>query len=358
MRPLSASEAIRPAIHRTKAVLFKPFEWGRSGKLAIIANLSVFGAFFLPTPFYSFFATASQPHPKPAALFFSLRLGIISSIVMLGLFYLGARMEFVLFDIVLLNEKFVAPSWRRHGRHFWRWTGFKLLLSLVVAVVNGPLIYVAFTRLVPQLAAIYRQDASPLALARMMLIYGIMALAFAPAALCSSLLTNFVLPSVALEGTTVGEGLRRFVSLIAIEAGPVSLFALSKLLLAIAGYLAVDVAIILFELLSLIPIVLIAVIAAVLLRSIGIGDIAHNITLVGDVLIPVLLAHFFYGVNLIAGSMHIFFQAHALYFLGGRYPMLGDLLEPPVPTFSETAPSPPPLPSLETMPQPPPEPAV
>jgi hypothetical protein len=190
-----------------------------------------------------------------------------------------------------------------------------------------------------------------------LLVYGIMALAFAPAALCSSLLTNFVLPSIALEGTTVGEGLRRFVSLIAIEAGPVSIFALSKLLLAIGGYLAVDVVIILFELLSLIPIVLIAVIAALCLRLIGIGDISHNIALVGDVLIPVLLAHFFYGVNLITGSLHIFFQAHALYFLGGRYPLLGDLLEPPAPAVSETVPSPPPLPSLETIPQPP-EPAV
>jgi hypothetical protein len=195
-------------------------------------------------------------------------------------------------------------------------------------------------------------------MARILSIYAIAALVYAPATLCSSLLTNFVLPSIALEGTTVREGLRRFVSLIATEPGPVSLFVFFKLLLGIAGYLAMDVAIIVYELVAVVSTVLIAVVAAVLLRFIGIGEIAHNITLVGHILIPVLLALSFYGLTLLMGCLRIFFQAHALYFLGGRYSLLGDLLEPPAPTFSETAQSPPPLPPLETMPQPPPEPAV
>src|SRR5438045_2784915 len=133
MRPLSASEAIAPAIRRTQEGLFATFKLGRSWKLAIIANLSALGAFFIPTPFFSFLAKASQPHPRAAALFFSLGFGTISSIVMFVLFFIGARMEFVLFDIVLVNEKFVAPSWRRHSFNSWRWIGFKLLLSLVVA---------------------------------------------------------------------------------------------------------------------------------------------------------------------------------------------------------------------------------
>jgi hypothetical protein len=45
--------------------------------------------------------------------------------------------------------------------------------------------------------------------------------------------------------------------------------------------------------------------------------------------------------------VHVFFQAYALYFLGGRYPSLGDLLEP-VPDLSGPAfVTPPPLSSTQ-----------
>ena len=41
----------------------------------------------------------------------------------------------------------------------------------------------------------------------------------------------------------------------------------------------------------------------------------------------------------VAGASLIFFQAYALYFLGGRIPRLGDLLEPPPPPFVEATPA-------------------
>jgi integral membrane sensor domain MASE1 len=50
MRILSATEAVSPAIARTKLVLFKPFRLGRSWKLAATGYLSGTASMFLPFP--------------------------------------------------------------------------------------------------------------------------------------------------------------------------------------------------------------------------------------------------------------------------------------------------------------------
>lgn len=48
------------------------------------------------------------------------------------------------------------------------------------------------------------------------------------------------------------------------------------------------------------------------------------------------LAAFLVAIICIVGATLVFYQAYALYFLGGRIPRLGDLLEPP-PPFLEAA---------------------
>lgn len=362
MRPLSAAEAISPAIERTKAVVFQPFKLGRSWKLAATAYLSVLGAFFIPTPLFSFFSAASQPRTSIAGLLLSIGFGTVFSIVMFGFFYVGTRMEFVLFDIVLLNEKFVAPSWRRHSHQVWRWIGFKVLFSIGLAILIGPIFYFAFLKFLPQMAAISAvpgQPPSPQILATLLRFYAVIGLPVAFALLLSSLLTNFVLPSIAMENTTVREGLRRTFGLFTSEPGPVSLFVVLKLFLSIAAFLAMETAVILGEILCLIPIGLVALAGWLLLRSAG--DAGHLLMLVGAILLVVLFAAFaFYFGTLIIGSVHVFFQAYALYFLGGRYPMLGDMLEPPAPALPYASPQepPPPIPSTGVLPIPPSEPAV
>jgi hypothetical protein len=361
MRPLSAAEAISPAIERTKTVLFQPFKPGRSWKLAATAYLSALAAFFIPTPLFSFFAAAAHPRTGFAGMLFSMGFGTIFSAVMFVFFCIGARLEFSLFDIVLLNEKFVAPSWRRHGPQTWRWIGFKLIFSFIFAILCGPLLYIAFTRLLPQMAAVHvvpGQPPPPQLFANLMRIYAIIGVPFGLGILCSSLLTNFVLPSVALENTTVREGLRRFGGLITSEPGPFSLFVVLKVVLAIAGIMAMEFAIVIAELLGAIPLALVGVAGWFALRSAG--DPGKLMMIAGGILLLVLFFVFVIFVSTLAlGCLHTFFQAYALYFLGGRYPALGDLLEPPAPVVPYAAPQPPPIPPTSgILPIPPSEPAL
>ena len=58
------------------------------------------------------------------------------------------------------------------------------------------------------------------------------------------------------------------------------------------------------------------------------------------------------------GFVMTFNQAYALYFLGGRYPLLGNLLEPPPPVYPYAPTPPTPPPTFHPLTPPPPEPAL
>ena len=159
------------------------------------------------------------------------------------------------------------------------------------------------------------------------------------AILSSSLLTNFVLPSIALENTTAREAMRRFGELIRVEPGAVALFAILKVVLGVAAVIAAEMLSILAVLILCIPLGLVAFLGGLLLRSAG--DAGHLMMIAGGILLAIVGGiMMFYAVIFAMGCIHVFFQAYALYFLGGRYPLLGDMLEPPLPGFGY--PNPPP----------------
>jgi hypothetical protein len=69
----------------------------------------------------------------------------------------------------------------------------------------------------------------------------------------------------------------------------------------------------------------------------------------GVLLVLVFAAVLIYATTGFIGAFVLFLQAYALYFLAGRYPMLGDLLEPPSPAFAYPIP-PPPTPAAPQLP--------
>ena len=357
MRPLSAAESIQPAINRTKTLLFQPFQLGRSWKLAATAYFTAMGYFFLPTPLL-YLGNLSFTPSRLAIFVLSATLGIAFSAFMFWLFYLGARLEFVVFDIVLLQEKFVAPSWKRHAHQTWRWIGLKLLLSLAIAILFGPIFYLGFRSLQQNMLLMTPgQPPSPEFFRTLISFYALVSLPMVLAILSSSLLTNFVLPSIALENTTAREAMRRFGELIRVEPGAVALFAVLKVVLAVAAVIAAEMLSILAVLILCIPLGLVAFLGGLLLRSAG--DAGHLVMIAGGILLAIVGGiMMFYALIFALGCIHVFFQAYALYFLGGRYPLLGDMLEPPSPAFPYIAPPASPPPHFEPIIPPPPEPTA
>jgi hypothetical protein len=329
MRALSATEAISPAINRTKAILFQPFRKGRSWKLAATAYLSAMGLAFIPYPLI-FFAMPRPPNQQ--GVYFGLVMTAISLSViaiMLLFFYLGSRLQFVLFAITAEKGDMVAPLWRRYGARTWPWLGIKLILSLVVTAAFAVPIFYAFRSLITHMSIQPGQPPSPEMFASLFLFYIFFFAPIAVLMLCSSLLSDFVLPPIALENATIADALGRFFQLIKAEPMQLSVYVLFKVLLAIAGMIAMQVVVMLAEILALIPLGILALLGWFLFRSAG--PIGHILFIAGGITLGLALGVFlFYVMTLVLGCVHMFYQAYALYFLGGRYPLLGDILEPPL----------------------------
>jgi hypothetical protein len=337
MRLLSAIEAIGPSIDRTKAVLFQPFRKGRSWKLAATAYLSAMGLVFIPYGLI-FFAIPQPPlsHGN-LPLIITAIFGVSMTVVMFLFFYLGSRLQFVLFAIVLEKAQMVAPQWRRFGDRTWGWLGLKVVLSLALCIIFGLPLIPLFRNLFSMMATIQPgQPPPPQVIFQILTLYAFIFIPVAFLMLCSSLLGDFVLPSIALENVSVKEACNRFLLLIKAEPGQLALFTLFKVLLAIAGAACMQVGIILAEIVSLIVFAIIGGIGWLILHLLG--TVGHILMVAGGITLGLFFMIFlFYVMTFFMGAVHIFYQAYALYFLGGRYPLLGDLLEP---TYT-----PPPLPN-------------
>jgi len=78
---------------------------------------------------------------------------------------------------------------------------------------------------------------------------GLIFLGFGSLFLFSAVVSDFIVPSLALENTTIGEAFRRFFTLVRNEVGQFSVYVLLKIGLGIAGYMAQ--AIIFYELVEI-----------------------------------------------------------------------------------------------------------
>lgn len=241
------------------------------------------------------------------------------------LFYLSSRLQFVLFDVVLRRTTTIAPVWRRYGPVTWRWIGLKLLLATAVLVVSGVLLAPA---IVAMMHSIARQDSggSPAGIvASLFAVLGAVFLVLLVAGIAYSLLADFALPSIALEGVSGAEAARRAWGLMQAEPGAVLLYVLLRFLLRLAGALMAYVGV--FFGAILLGLVLALPAGALWLGLHHAGPAGHAAMYAGwTVLGLTFLAATMLSALTALGYVYLFMQAYALYFLSGRYPLLGALL--------------------------------
>jgi len=345
MRPLSPTEAINPAIARTRAVLFQPFRLGRSWKLAFCAYLALCGSVFNPFPL--FYLAIPTPAGSGATFRYLLWIGSIGgTALMLAVYYLGSRMQFVLFDYTLAPSPFIAPLWRRHGAHTWRWIGLKLAITIPLGVILFLPLYPLIRRLITLLPALARPGQPPdlSVLTAILPVYLVLLAAVSLLFLVGSILSDFILPPLALEDVSVAESLRRFGALCQQE--PLSLlgYVALRILLALAGFILQYAATLITMLLLGLVLGAIAVAGWFALHTF----VPRTLLVAGGlVLYLVSVVCFIYIQLLTFGALIIFLRAYSLFFLGGRYPSLGGRLEP-------LSPHPPPPPLSSTLAAPPP----
>lgn len=333
MRIYSAGEAIGPAWEHTKALLWQDRSPKRLLKICLVALFAELGGANLNGSFPG----RNTDMPREVAAFFAivtvigLLIGLVIALVML---YLGSRLQFVLFDMLVLRDPMVAPAWRRHGRHTWRWIGVKLTATLAIGLALSPLLIpaiAAFVRLVRGFAMTNKPGQMPhfshpplLTLVLLLLETFAAILLFV---MLSRFFTSLALPAVALEDLSYTATFRRAWQIFRSDTPAMLLYALVQplliLLLGLAGVLGLLVA----TVVMLLPLSLVGGL---------IYALAHKAALFGNILlgiyIAVALLVLLVAVTLcylaVVGSLYTFARAWSLYFIGGRYPMLGEYLEP------------------------------
>ena len=361
MQILSALDAISPAFARTKLVLFTPFRKGRTWKLAATGYLVLLGTVFVPYFLIGlFFIPMARQAGSSAAVTILVSLCLTATAVYLVVFYLCSRLRFVFFDIVLNRGDYIAkhgvapdeadeaPAWRKYGAASFKWTAFKVILGTVVTVVLAVPIAGVVHHMIPVFAALKIQPGqpqSPQMLDAIFTMYGAFFLIYFCLGLfylVSSLLSDFIVPSLALENTTLTEAVTRLGKLIRNEPGQFTLYAILKLGLALVGYMAQTIAFYIVILIIMLVSAIVGFLGYLFLHVLGVSPaVMAGFGVLGIVLGGILyLVATFYGMAIGIGTVMTFLESYTLYFLGGRYPMLGNLLDQSTPLKPAFAPPP------------------
>ncbi len=354
MRPLSATDAIGPAWNHATRILVAPRNWRLALKIGAVAFFAQVGGCN---------GTYSSPgHHLPTAppalvagiVAMAVILFTVGLIIGLVFFYLSSRLQFVFFEVVLRSDTTIAPIWSRYGNATWYWMGLKILYFITAIVCAAPILIPVLIHFIhalgPSFHGVTPQD--PVAVVLAILSFG--SAIFFVIILISvgyTLLCDFGLPFMALESTPLPETLRRVWNLVRNEPGPFALYVLMRFLLAIAGSLAADGIFVIGALIASTPFVGVGLITWLSLRHAG---LAGHITMFAVLIIlgAVLLVLLLLAGIILFGFVYTFFQAYALYFLGGRYSLVGAYLEPflPPPSPSSGFPAAGPPPDLPTSP--------
>ena len=335
MRVYSAAEAIGPAWEHTIDLLWRPRRWGTLLKVCLVAVFAMGGSFNFNLPSRGLNGQSSLPGLPSGALAavaaIGVLFGLLSFVIGVALFYVGSRLQFVLFELVARRSTFVAPAWHYHGGRTWRWIGLQLLLLLALTVLLLPALVplvLAFVHLSTQHGSVPHAG-FPAALFRSLLGY---ILAFAVLAIAVGSIYLFVkeiaLPFMALEDVRIGEAVARVWQFFRAEPGEVVLYLLLRILLTIGGTLSAYLAAGIVTVISALPLALVGALVWFPLHPSPVGRVVA-FALIG-VLAAVLLVWFLLLTLAAIGTLLTFYRAWSLYFLGGRYPLLGNLLEPPV----------------------------
>lgn len=299
--------------------------------------------------YLAFVPAVSRNFGRGAAIALAAGL-LLATGLYIWIFYLCSRIKFAYLDIVVNREQLVAPAWRKYGPQSRRWSGFKILLGCIAsALISVPMI--AYVRhIMPLLLSInaHPQAQPPAQMFAVVFAgYGLIALFSCAILIVSGLLGDFIVPSLALEDTSLQEAFRRMFELAQSEPGEFALYALLKTVLGGAAYIGAMIA---FEILIFIVILVVGLILALC------GFLGHLAGVPSAILFPIGMVILFsvemvlivYGIMFSIGPVLTFLDAYAFYFLGGRYPLLGNLLDasepPPVfpyPAYPPPGPFPP-----------------
>jgi hypothetical protein len=334
MQRLNAIDAISPAFTRVHELLFKPFRVGRTFKLALVSYCAWGGSIFFPFPLLYVGVAALIPELSKSAIFPVLWVGaLVGTLIYFGFYYVFARLQLVDFEMVVTLTRVIAPMWRKYPRKVWPWIGVKVVLGLISTAIIVPILLNSVHALIPLFMKAkdlgphpQPQDLEPL-MGAFYGFYALMILMFMIPKTLSTLFEDFVMPFFLVEDLAVGAAVQRGWAVLVADPLHCIGYLAMKFILAAIGYFMQSVAV----QICMIPVVLIFGVLALLgwLILHAAGPAGMVLMVAGAVVLGIgFFVVVFWAAILSTGYLLLLLDAYAIYFLGGRYPMLGNLLEP------------------------------
>jgi hypothetical protein len=365
-KPVSATDAIAPALRRVRSILVEPFRLGFFLKICLIFALAEAG--FVSASFsypiqgvnaglrhgHKFGPGANQFLVDGMGALGALGVGLLLVIIGVGIIivllwvtmiYLFCRLRFTALDLALYRQGRVRQAWRKYRRQGWRYFGLNLLVGLVfllvMAAVLGPFIP-AFVRVARSMDPAHPNPVTMFSLL-LPLLGGIIFLSILWWVV-DAVIRDFLLPPMAIEDAPIESALERFFTLLRADFGQVSLYLFMRLLVNFALSACLWIA-------ALVPLGLLALacfgVGALLYHSLwqggGAGAFVFILYAVGAGSLILIL--YFLCVTAIFGTVGAFKQCYAFTFFGARYPLLGALLDGGTASVDGIANEPPPTPS-------------
>lgn len=336
----SATQALAPAIERTRRLLFSPFRWGTFLKLCAVAVFTEgFGGNFnfssgghgtshpsATSP--SLTTTSFTPFAPTPGWIAVIVAGILAMLVIsILLFYLITRLRFSLFHCIAYQVKELRPGWTLYreqaNRFFWFNLAVGLLFLLLVVLAVAPFAF-GFFRMYGATRAGAHFDI-PLFISLFLPLLALILVITLIALAVDVVLRDFMLPHFALEDASPGQAWAEVRTRIAAEKGAFFLYAVLRLLLPIAAAIALVMVL-------AIPMLIVFGIFAGIFAGVHLL-LTGALEFVGIALDILLgLVAFAIGVFLaicFGGPLSLWVRNFALIFYGGRYPLLGNVLFPP-----------------------------
>jgi hypothetical protein len=313
-------------------LLFKPFRLGRSWKLAAVSYLAWGSSFFFPWPLLLLLIPRFVKGPLGMPLWLLATFAVAPTLVMAVIHYCCVRLNLVDFEMVVTGAKMIGPMWRKYSAKVWPWLAVKTTVSVAAVGMMAPLIVVQVREFIRVADAMPAQgdQADPRLVMRMFgsffALYATMLLLFLVPKFFGTLLDDFVLPFFVLEDGSVWGAIRRGACVFRNDPWNCLGYLAMKMILGAAGYVMQSIAL----QVCMIPVFIIGVVMVVVGHALfaHAGLVGHVFLIAAGVVLGVAFyAAILYAMMLSLGYLLLLLDSYAVYFLGGRYSMLGNLLE-------------------------------
>jgi hypothetical protein len=270
---------------------------------------------------------------------------LVGVLVWVGIAYLYCRLRFTLFDLVVYKRGRVRQAWSGYGPQAWRYFGLVLLVGLAFMVVSLIIIGPALWNFIHAMGPLAKagSNVDPFALLGSMLPFLLsIFLVAALWAVVDALMQDFLLPPMAVEDAPLEFAFGRFFRLLKTDFGSVVIYVLLRFAVGIG--LTWILMLVVFLALLLVGLAVFGV--GMLLYHLLWGSTVGQVVCVALAIVVglVVLVVYLLAIISVYGISAVFKQSYAAYFFGGRYPELGDRLEPPPPPMVEVSTEVPPAP--------------